>query len=214
MTLPEALFPPQTRSEFSSQPPQQIDLPPAEAKAAQSMSAKRLHEFAHGRTCARLALAKLGAAKCPIPVGDNRAPIWPDGFVGSISHAGEYATAVVALKAECRALGVDLEPREPLDEKLLPMICRPEEISQSRRSEEELIFAKILFSAKECVYKCVWPTILRFIEFHEIEIQLDTEAKSFRAVPHSTRHPIDLVREVRGRYMTTDDLIISAAYVL
>jgi 4'-phosphopantetheinyl transferase EntD len=214
MTPLEDLFPPQIRCVFSNQPPQSLDLPPAEADATRNMRAKRLREFVHGRTCARLALARLGVPECPIPVGEHRAPAWPDGIVGSISHSGNHAAAVVAYESECQGLGVDLEDNESLDESLVQMVCRPEEIDRLGRAEDKLIIAKIIFSAKECVYKCIWPTVLHFIEFQEIEIQLDTEARSFSALPHSARLPIDLIKNVRGRYVTTDELIISAAYIL
>jgi 4'-phosphopantetheinyl transferase EntD len=214
MTLLEDLFPPQISCEFSNQPPQRLDLPPAEADATRNMQAKRLREFVHGRTCARRALARLGIPECAIPVDEHRAPAWPDGIVGSISHSGDNAAAVVARKSECRGLGVDLEDNEPLEASLIQMVCRPEEAGRLARAEDRLILAKIIFSAKECVYKCIWPTLQHFVEFQEIEIQLDTETRCFNALPHSARLPIDLVENVRGRYVTTDELIISAAYIL
>ncbi len=212
MTPLEDLFPAQIRCVFSNQPPENFNLLPAEANAAEKMWPKRLREFAHGRTCARLALARLGFPECVIPVGEHRAPIWPDAIVGSISHSGEHAAAVVARKSEFQGLGVDLEVNEPLNETLLQMVCRPEELDWLNRAKEKLILAKIIFSAKECVYKCIWPTVRHFVEFHEIEIRLDTRAGSFSALPHSTSLPADLVRNVCGRYTQTDELIISAAY--
>lgn len=214
MTLLEDLFPPQISCEFSDQPPQRLDLPPAEAAATRNMRAKRLREFVHGRTCAHRALARLGIPECPVPVDEHRAPAWPDGIVGSISHSGDNAAAVVAYRSECQGLGVDLEINESLEESLIQMVCRPNEIARLNRADDKLIQAKIIFSAKECVYKCIWPTLLHFVEFQEIEIQLDTEAGSFSALPHSARLPIDLVENVRGRYVTTDELIISAGYIL
>ena len=115
MTPLEDLFPAQIRCVFSNQPPENFNLLPEEANAGEKMWPKRLREFAHGRTCARLALARLGFPECAIPVGEHRAPTWPDAIVGSISHSGENAAAVVARKSEFQGLGVDLEVNEPLD---------------------------------------------------------------------------------------------------
>ena len=50
------------------------------------MAPARLAEFAQGRMHARIALARFGLADASIPMGSKRAPLWPAGFVGSISH--------------------------------------------------------------------------------------------------------------------------------
>jgi 4'-phosphopantetheinyl transferase EntD len=213
MTPLENLLPAHIRCVFSDESPEGFKLLPAEAESTLNMRPKRLREFVHGRACARLALTQLGLPECAIPVGEHRAPAWPDGIVGSISHSGEYAAAAVAHKADYRGLGVDLEASESLDESLLQTICRPEEQEQLMNRNERFYLAKIIFSAKESVYKCIWPTVLHFVEFHEIEIQLDTEAKLFTARPHSERLPVELIQNIQGRYTETRELIISAAYI-
>jgi 4'-phosphopantetheinyl transferase EntD len=212
MTSLEGLFPAEVSCVFSDDPPGNFLLLPDEVDSTLNMRPRRLAEFTHGRACARQALTKLGYPECPIPVGQNRAPTWPGGVVGSISHSRECAAAVVTHRNDFSGLGVDLEVSEPLDEPLLSMICRPEEIELLDNQAEKLYFAKIIFSAKEAVYKCIWPTILRFVDFHEIEIQLDTGARSFRARAHSEQLPADLIGNIRGRYADSSSLIVSAAY--
>src|SRR5258708_11831857 len=70
---------------------------------------KRVQEFAAGRLCARRALAEFGIVDLPIKVADDRQPIWPDSFVGSITHTGDFCAAVVAESRRIRALGLDSE---------------------------------------------------------------------------------------------------------
>ncbi|MEM7792797.1 MAG: 4'-phosphopantetheinyl transferase, partial [Verrucomicrobiota bacterium] len=48
--------------------------------------AARQQEFIAGRKCARAALAELGQLHGPILANGKGAPVWPDGFVGSITH--------------------------------------------------------------------------------------------------------------------------------
>jgi 4'-phosphopantetheinyl transferase EntD len=213
MTSLSDLLPPGIHCVLSFDPPEDIQLLATEAESAGTMGTKRLREFSHGRDCAHQALGKLGYPQCPVPVDEHRAPVWPDTVVGSISHAGDAAAAVAAHKSEYRGLGIDLEPREPLEETLLKMICRPEELQLLDGRTNKLYFAKIIFSAKETVYKCVWPTIRRFVDFQEIEIQIDFEARSFHALAHSGQLPDDLINNIHGRYTESNALVISAAYV-
>src|SRR5690242_7832438 len=56
---------------------------------------KRIAEFCAGRHCAREALRALGRTPGAI-LAEGRAPIWPDGVVGAITHCTGYCGAVVA----------------------------------------------------------------------------------------------------------------------
>src|SRR5205814_1840165 len=58
----------------------------SESAAVLEAVARRRDEFLTGRTFARRALAELGCPATAIPVGEGRMPIWPDGYLGSISH--------------------------------------------------------------------------------------------------------------------------------
>jgi len=199
---------------FSEKPPENIDLLAAENGAAKAMRPGRLREFVHGRGCARRALARLGIPACPIPVGDGRAPVWPEQIVGSISHCGEYAAAVAAYRIDTQGLGVDLETTDRLDRPLLKIICRPEELLWLNESESDYTLDKLFFSAKESLFKCVWPTVQRFIDFQEIEIGLNLADNTYTAVSHNAELPDDLIRRVCGKYTLNDELIITTAYLI
>jgi 4'-phosphopantetheinyl transferase EntD len=68
---------------------------------------KRQREFLAGRWCAKQALQCLGAGSTDVAMAEDRAPIWPDGVVGSITHTGDFAAAAVAWAADIAALGID-----------------------------------------------------------------------------------------------------------
>ena len=142
----------------------------SERPATARMSPQRLREFTQGRAEARAALGALGAPTGPLPMGTDRAPIWPPGYVGSISHAGDIAVAAVASRGQIAAVGVDLEPAVPLEPELLSRVCRPEELARLRAVPTPALHAKLIFSAKESVYKCLAPVLGLFFEFADLEI--------------------------------------------
>ena len=69
--------------------------PEEEALVAGAVT-KRREEFAAGRNAARAALAGLGPPPCPLLRAGRRAPAWPQGIVGSITHCSGFCCAVVA----------------------------------------------------------------------------------------------------------------------
>lgn len=109
----------------------------------------RLAEFAAGRQAARAALAALGHQAVALPMGPDRAPIWPKGISGSISHAEGIAIAVVRPGAP---LGVDIEADSPLPEDLWPTLTSPEERAALPPGDTGQLVHRI-FAAKEALFK-------------------------------------------------------------
>lgn len=79
---------------------------PEEHAAVAGAVPARLAEFVAGRTAARRVLLALGQPAQALPMGPDRAAIWPGDIAGSIAHAAGLAVAVGRLEA---ALGVDIE---------------------------------------------------------------------------------------------------------
>lgn len=156
----------------------------AERDAVAAAVPARRQEFLQGRACAHAALWALGLDGGPIGVGDRRQPLWPDGVVGAISHGGGLAAAAVARASDAWGLGLDLELREPpLDRELVELLLTPTERARLRAAGgagREL--AKLLFSAKESVYKCVSPRTGWALEHQDVEIVLDLPRRAYRAV--------------------------------
>lgn len=186
---------------------------PAELAAAAGMGDKRRREFSAGRHCARLALSRLGHPPAALPVGPGRAPVWPAGFIGSISHTDELAIAVAARQAEIRSLGIDLESADPLGAELLELVCRDEELAALTASGLEVQHgAKLIFSAKESIYKCLWPLTGVFLEFQAIGIRLDPLEHRFSAYGEDPRIAATLAM-TRGRYRQVGNLLFSCAWL-
>ena len=212
-TLPDLdeLFLPGIASVLSLAPSADCPLTSAELAAARSFAPGRLAEFRHGRYCARSALLRLGADAGQILIGANREPLWPAGIIGSISHAGDTAAAVVAWQAQFAAIGLDLEPAAPLEDALVPRICRPEELAViAATSTNPGEAARRIFSMKEAAYKALWPIIGCFLDFHNLEVRLAADIVTFAVCSHSDRCPKELAASLTGRFTQRGALFISA----
>jgi 4'-phosphopantetheinyl transferase EntD len=178
-----------------------IEIPAALGAAVSS----RRDEFVAGRVCARAALLALGAASTTVPRGSDRAPEWPDGFVGSISHSGGFAFAAAARASEARALGLDVEQISRFETaRITRLVTTASERTRFDISTETLA---IIFSAKEAVYKCLYPLLRQFLEFDAIELDA-IHPGSFSC--HPTRRLSDEFTPetiIKGRHAIADGLI-------
>ncbi|WP_182085891.1 4'-phosphopantetheinyl transferase superfamily protein [Aureimonas sp. ME7] len=154
---------------------------PAEERAIASVVPKRRAEFRAGRALVRLASAELGAPPLTIPAGADRAPQWPAGWTGSISHCADLCGAAVARAGDgILSLGLDIEPAEPLDVNLIPFIARAEE-QALLEGDDALLRARMLFGAKECAYKAQYPLSGAMLEFDDLHVTFETGGPWFTA---------------------------------
>jgi len=208
----KSLLPDQVQVVLSTQAPaDESYAPAAEIAAMAAMKPDRRIEFIHGRACARTALKALGWSDAPIPVGASREPVWPDGVIGSISHCGPAAAAAVARSENLNGLGIDLETAEPLDASTLELVCRTAECAWLENTDDPLRFAKLIFSAKESIYKCIWPTIRQFVDFQDIGIQIDRDAGTFAPIEWSDSLPAPIIQRIAGRYLLRNGWIMTSA---
>ncbi|AWS44386.1 4'-phosphopantetheinyl transferase [Streptosporangium sp. 'caverna'] len=195
-------------AEAFDDPPGVTLFPEEEAVIARAVDRRR-REFTTARHCARQALAQLGLPAVPILPGERRAPEWPDGVVGSITHCAGYRAAAVSLEA--LAVGIDAEPHEPLPDGVLTAVSLEEERDALARLGGRIHWDRMLFSAKESVYKAWFPLARRWLGFEEAHITLDPSG-AFTArllVPG----PLVDGRELTGftgRWLVTDGLVITA----
>lgn len=138
---------------------------------------KRKREFATGRTLARAALGELGLHAVELLNGPDRAPIWPDGIAGSISHCDRVAVVAVT-RASHGTLGVDVEHRGELKRELWKTVFLPREIEALDAAFDAPMrgrMALVLFSAKEALYKAQYPRTTTFMGFHELHVTIEAE---------------------------------------
>jgi 4'-phosphopantetheinyl transferase EntD len=173
---------------------------------------KRRAEFATARRLARAALGALGVAPVSLVPGPDRAPTWPAGVVGSISHTQDYCAVVVDRASEIRAIGLDVEALRPIEPALLGHIVTPREQRwiDAQPAAERDQWALVFFSAKESYYKCQYPITRRFLDFPAVELELDPAAGRFEAHVRDGSGPPELVR-LPGRFLVRAGMVLSGA---
>jgi 4'-phosphopantetheinyl transferase EntD len=170
---------------------------------------KRRNEFALSRTCARRALTNIGVAPCSILRTSDRAPIWPPGIVGSITHCRSYTAAAVCSDVECRSLGIDAEINGPLPDGVLALIASPSEQLAIRQLPDHVVcWDRLLFSAKECVFKAWFPIARRWLDFRDAEVTIDPVNGVFVAELMVDNPPTG--RWLRGRFGLSGPHLLSA----
>lgn len=174
-------------SELFTDPPDVV-LFPQEAEVVAGAVEARRREFATVRRCARIALARLGVAPGPIlparegPPWAHRAPKWPDGVVGSMTHCDGYRAAAVARRSAVASVGVDAEPNAPVPDGVAELVVLPEERGILERlvaAEPAIAWDRLLFSAKESVFKAWYPLTGRWLDFSECVIEPDPDRGTF-----------------------------------
>ncbi|HEU5181867.1 MAG TPA: 4'-phosphopantetheinyl transferase superfamily protein [Candidatus Polarisedimenticolia bacterium] len=199
----ETLLPAEVRIRKLSEEVDPALLYPEEAACIAAAVPARRREFAQGRLCARRALADLEIRHFPLLAGKDRAPIWPPGVVGSLTHCGGICAAAVARADRIAGVGIDIESAEPLGDDLLRLVCVPAERARLDASPESSrgLRAKLLFSAKESVFKCFHPLTGVFLDFLDCEITIDDDAGDFIAVLSHPQLPETLRgTDLRGRF--------------
>lgn len=157
--------------------------PEEEAIVANAVEVRR-REFTTGRACARAALAELGIGARPIPCGPRGAPQWPPGVVGSITHCTGFRACAVARTSDLATIGIDAEVDAPLPDGLLADIALPEErerLEVLAGQEPGVSWDRLLFSAKESVYKAWFPLAGRWLGFEDAGVTIDRRRRTFSA---------------------------------
>jgi len=144
-------------------------LAPEEQALARTLSPVRRRELIAGRTALR-ALLSPELARHPLLPDDRGAPQLPPGWVGSVSHKGSHAAAILAPSSDPRAhVGVDLELAAPPKQDIARWILtRREQASLADRA----LGATLRFSIKEAIYKAVDPFVRRYVAFTEVELDV------------------------------------------
>ena len=196
--------------------------PEEEALIARAV-AKRRREFTVVRSCARRAMEKLGVPPQPVLTGERGAPRWPDGLTGSMTHCDSYCAAALVRLTDLASLGIDAEPDGPLPEGVLGSVALPAEVQRLRLLAERqpgIHWDRLLFSAKESVYKAWFPLTGLWLDFSEADIELtvdpvDPRRGTLRAallVPGPTVGG-RRVTHFDGRWNARDGLVASAVTV-
>jgi enterobactin synthetase component D / holo-[acyl-carrier protein] synthase len=201
-------------AEAFADPPGVVLFPEEEVIVARAVESRR-REFATARHCAHQALARLGVTPEPITRGERGAPRWPAGIAGSITHCAGYRAAAVARAHDMLTIGIDAEPNEALPDGVLRLISLPDERARLRdlaAADPGTCWERLLFSAKETVYKAWFPLAGRWLGFDEADITLSAATGTFEArllvqAPEVAGAPL---RGFTGRWLAGDGLVMTA----
>ncbi|MEF9887225.1 4'-phosphopantetheinyl transferase family protein [Streptomyces sp. P9-A4] len=198
-----------------------VSLFPEETAVVARAVAKRRREFATVRLCARLALRDLGLPATPLTPGPRGEPRWPRGVAGSMTHCAGYRAAALARTTDVVSIGIDAEPAEALPEGVFEGVTLPEErrhLATLADRTPELPWGRLLFSAKESVFKTWYPLTGRGLEFEEATLEFtrdsaaDPHTGTFRAGLSVPGPVVDGTRRdhFTGRWLVREGLVLTA----
>ena len=147
---------------------------------------RRVHQSRCARALAVDLLAEQGAIVEMIGKTATGAPVWPRGFVGSLAHTDHYAAAAVGVQGLCAAVGIDVEPAEPLPDDAAGLVLTdPERAWIATAGRAHPSAARMIFCAKECVHKAIHPLTGAWLDFTEVRIEVAEDFSGFQVHPLS-----------------------------
>ena len=212
------ILPPQVAAEEAFCDLPQVTLFPGEEEVIAKAVDKRRREFATARACARTALGKLGLPPVPIIPGLRGAPQWPPGVVGSITHCAGYRACAVARGRDVITIGLDAEPHDTLPDGVLGAVASHGEqvrLATLASARPDVCWDRMLFSAKESVYKAWFPLTRRWLNFEDADVDIDPVNHVFTA-----RLLVDgpvvngaVLTGFEGRWLVSDVLIVTTIVI-
>lgn len=188
---------------------------PAEEDVVRRSVEKRRAEFTTGRMCARKAMGLLGLPPQQLLPGVRGEPQWPQGTVGSITHCDGYRAAVIGARTEAITIGIDAEPNAAIARGVLEAISQPEEREAIRvlnRDHPGTSWDRLLFCAKESVYKAWFPLTKRWLDFENATVTVDPVRGTFtaRLLVNGPRVSGRHLTGFSGRWLAREGLILTA----
>ncbi|WIM95160.1 4'-phosphopantetheinyl transferase superfamily protein [Actinoplanes oblitus] len=183
---------------------------PGEEELVATAAPGRRREILTARRCAREALAALGHAPTAILRGPRREPIWPAGVAGSITHCTGFRAAAVTHVADVASVGIDAEPHAPLPPRVLGAVTTAADrdlLARLAVTHPGTCWDRLLFSAKESIYKAWYPLTGRWLGFEDATLDIDPSTGEFTGRILLADTTID---RLTGRYLIARDLVVTA----
>jgi enterobactin synthetase component D len=132
---------------------------------------KRKAEYLAGRYLCRLLLRERGLPTL-IPSGRHREPLWPVGWIGSVTHTDEIAVSCIAPCASVNILGIDVERWLDGDTaaSLAPIIIGRDKYTRLAGPWSYGHAVTLAFSAKESLFKALYPQVGSYFDFNCAEL--------------------------------------------
>jgi 4'-phosphopantetheinyl transferase EntD len=132
-----------------------------------------------------------------------------------MTHCAGYAAAAVGLISRLSAIGIDAEPDAPLPDGVLDLVATAAEqdrFAQTHPEPDSPHWDRLLFSAKEAVYKAWFPLVGEWLDHQQAEILIDPQEGTFAALLSRDGlildgHPI---RRLQGRWIRDRGILLTA----
>ncbi|MEV6299008.1 4'-phosphopantetheinyl transferase superfamily protein [Actinoplanes sp. NPDC051861] len=192
---------------------------PGEEDLIATAAPGRRREFVTARRCAREALARLGHPPVAIRPGPRREPLWPAGLAGSITHCSGYRAAAVARAGDVVSVGIDAEPHTPLPPRVTRTVLAggdADHLAELSGTDPSVHWDKLLFSAKEAVYKAWFPLTRRWLGFGDASLLIDPVAGTFTGLLHVDGTRVDgapPLTALHGRFVVRNGLVVTAVSI-
>ncbi|MCF6441535.1 4'-phosphopantetheinyl transferase superfamily protein [Pseudoalteromonas luteoviolacea] len=174
--------------------------------------AKRKAEYLAGRVCATSAIQQLGRPHYVVESAESRAPIWPEGINGSITHSKGIAMAIATDKVDVLGLGIDIEHMmsDKQESELRGQILRDDEaIAFTALGQDHQKPLTLVFSAKESIYKALYNVVQTFFGFDAAKL-IGHDAKQLRFALTTSLHPtLPAGTEITVYYQTSDEMVLT-----
>lgn len=161
-------------------------LPPTERALVAHAVPSRQWEFARTRLLAHELLSTLGYPRGELLRDEQRAPLWPAGVCGTLTHTHGFQGALVATTDRVLTLGLDAERAQPLFPDVLESIASTGERQHLSQQAVHLPLDTVLFSAKEALYKAWYPVTGAWLGFEDAELKLIVDSVTSEASKTTT----------------------------
>ncbi|MER9303015.1 4'-phosphopantetheinyl transferase superfamily protein [Mesorhizobium sp. M0293] len=143
---------------------------PEEARSIPARQPATRRASGAARWIAHGLLADIGFNDFALLRTPSGAPAWPDGIIGSLAHDDDMAVAAVAPIGHIVSLGIDVEPAQPLPDDIFALVAIPADRTDAA---DRHLAGRILFCAKEAVYKAVYPLDREVLGYEDITVDLN-----------------------------------------
>ena len=167
----------------------------------------RKESYILGRTACHEALKKIGVNGPVLRAQDGR-PIWPQNITGSLSNKAGIGVAAVTNNPKYLAFGIDLEEHLK-NANIAKKVCRPSEQTWVALDRGTETLTK-LFSAKEALFKALYPQTGIFFGFQDAEFTISEDG--FRCI-NLIKFPHIPVDSIKIKTTATDGLVVSLVWM-
>lgn len=139
----------------------------------------RQSSFLAGRAAVQQWQTEYSKAIFAVPRQSDGSPLWPASWLGSIAHSRTEAVAVLhycspqVSPRPLRGIGIDVESVQEASmlagsADLLAHQSEQKLFEDAGYAKEEALLA--IFSIKESIYKAIYPSVKRYVDFLEVKI--------------------------------------------